>query len=148
MTVSTQRKYEDANNAAQQSTSKPADVARKFLEAKKSASTIEEETKILKVLQETELKTKDQLNKLIAVINNVDEAQGTIATGRELESNGLTLMQGGVDNLYLSCKDSLYFCSTKDNQGLKTFEKGLNELSSSNDKYFNKVLSALKQGDK
>ena len=33
-------------------------------------------------------------------------------------------------------------------KGLKTFEKGLNELSSSNDKYFNKVLSALKQGDK
>ena len=54
----------------------------------------------------------------------------------------------GINNLYASCKDSLYFCSSEDNQGLKTFEKGLNDLASSNEKYFNKVVSSLKQDQK
>lgn len=54
MTVATQKKYEEANEAAQ-SNGKPAVTAKKFLEAKNSATIGEEEIKTLKILQDAEV---------------------------------------------------------------------------------------------
>ena len=54
LTITTQKKYEDANGAAQ-SNGKPALTAKKFLEAKNSAIVEEEEVKTFKILQDTEV---------------------------------------------------------------------------------------------
>ena len=54
MTMATQKKYEDANQVAQ-ANGKPAIIAKKFLDAKNSAIIGEEETKILRTLQDAEV---------------------------------------------------------------------------------------------
>ena len=59
----------------------------------------------------------------------------------------LFLGLSGINNVYSACKDSLYFCSSKDQNGVNMFDQGVQKLSKVNDKEFSKALTDLKIDD-
>eukprot|EP01041_Mallomonas_annulata_P013691 gene13691-29109_t len=138
LNTETVAKY-DAAEASATSGASPSKTAKKFLEAENEAAILNQEKMLLKKFEDTLNGCNGVYAKTKDAIVNTDAIMQKILKISKSQSEGLNLLNNGIDISVKSCRDSLAECSSKQQDGVPKFKSGISTIRRAADS-FSKVI--------